>query len=55
MASAWRIGSAKAAVLPLPVSAAPMAFMPRMIGGMHARCTGVGCTKPSDLQHWINQ
>lgn len=53
-ASRCRIGSAKAAVLPLPVCAVPRTSLPCKMAGMQPRCTSVGCTMPSDL-HTLHQ
>ena len=41
-ASRWRIGSAKAAVLPVPVGASASTSRPASSGGMASRWTGVG-------------
>ncbi len=39
LARCWRMGSAKAAVLPLPVCAVPMTSLPASTAGMQPRCT----------------
>jgi hypothetical protein len=43
------MGSAKAAVLPLPVCAVPRTSLPVRMAGMQPLCTSVGVTMPSDL------
>ena len=43
----WRIGSTKAAVLPVPVCAHASTSRPARTRGMTSRCTGVGCVYPS--------
>uniref|UniRef100_A0A0A9EE83 Uncharacterized protein n=1 Tax=Arundo donax TaxID=35708 RepID=A0A0A9EE83_ARUDO len=40
------MGSANAAVLPLPVSAMPSTSSPASARGMHRRCTAVGRRMP---------
>lgn len=47
-ASACRMGSAKAAVLPLPVCAVPSTSRPARMAGMQPACTGVGRSMPSE-------
>lgn len=49
-----RRGRTKAAVLPVPVSAAPITSFPLRIGGMQAACTGVGVRRPRDVQAVCN-
>lgn len=46
--SAFRMGRAKAAVLPLPVGAQPITSSPRSAAGRQFACTGVGCFSASD-------
>lgn len=48
LASFWRIGRAKAAVLPLPVCAVPSTSLPARMAGMHPFWTSVGLTMPRD-------
>ena len=43
------MGSANAAVLPLPVCAVPIASRPPRMAGMQPRCTAVGRCMPRDL------
>lgn len=47
-ASRCSMGSANAAVLPLPVCAVPITSRPARTAGMQPRCTGVGCAMPRD-------
>jgi hypothetical protein len=42
----WKL-YAYAAVLPVPVGAAPMTLRPASVGGMHAICTAVGFFNPN--------
>ncbi len=49
------MGSAKAAVLPLPVWEDPITLRPAKIAGMHAACTCVGAAMPSFLQVLTSQ
>lgn len=48
--SAWRIGSAKAAVFPLPVSASPIRSRPCKASGIDCSWIGVGFLYPKAVQ-----
>ena len=52
------MGSANAAVFPVPVCAVPITSRPLRIGGIQPRCTGVGFVIPSaitfELSHWLS-
>mmetsp|Transcript_79926 Transcript_79926/g.117086 ORF Transcript_79926/g.117086 Transcript_79926/m.117086 type:complete len:279 (+) Transcript_79926:754-1590(+) len=55
LARSCRIGRAKAAVLPLPVSADAITSLPFKTAGMQCHCTSVGRVRPTPLHDFTSQ
>lgn len=51
----WRMGNAKAAVFPLPVSANPIRSRPCRANGIDSACIGVGALYPRDVHASHNE